>query len=173
TRGVHLMISRRGQPSTFVTVPPSWYSRWRRFVLWGSVGAIIALHAVNVFSAFYQIGVQAKVVLPFHLNVPVSWLLSTGFGLWVAVLVGWEFSIAPSTLGRLLLLPLGEALAGISTLSRGVYLLRGLAYAAVAAEHRLRISSVLGVRWRLFLLTAGVAGFAISLGGVSLLRIAT
>jgi hypothetical protein len=176
-RVIHLIGSRvtggRAQPSDPIGhYPPGWYVRRRLGVVAVSIMAIIALDALNLVTALYQVGVSPRLVLPAHLNGVVSWLITTGLALWTATLFGWEVRLYPQNGGRRLLIPLVEAIGTMSTLSRAAYLFRALPYVAVLAEHRNFYQRAFSRRWRWTWLLVLPAGFVLSLIAVSAFRVA-
>ena len=108
---------------------PSWYQVWRARV-WGvTLAAVIGLNAWNLWAAFYQIGINPRLVLPAHLNVAAAWLINLGFALWIAVLIQWEFSRGSHAPVRILFIPVMEGVvAATSTLSRFFFLLHAVPY---------------------------------------------
>jgi hypothetical protein len=150
--------------------PPSWYVRHRAAVIGVSMAAIIGFSLLNLFSAFYQVGVAIRLVLPMHLNVVASWLITTGFALWAANLFMWEIGLYPENGGRRLVIPFVEAIMTVSTLSRAAYLFRALSYVAVLANDRNFYRLGLTNHWRRAWLLLLPAGFLLSLIGVSTLR---
>jgi hypothetical protein len=122
---------------------PRWYVRHRRAVWIALVTAIAALNLWNVEAAFYQIGVNPRLVLPLRLNVGFAWLLNTGFALLVATLVHWELRLRSRTAPWALLAPLAEALAGsMSMLSRSAFVLHVGPYVLAALERRVGLASL-------------------------------
>lgn len=152
---------------------PAWYAERRPFVWAMTVIAIIAANAANSVLRFYMVGVHARVVLPFHMNVVVAWWLTVGAAMWLATLLEWERRMNGAKLsGRWMLIPIGEALVStISMLSRGFYLMKTLPY-ALALMRRATWRGI-GLRPRTAAAIAIIAfgGFGVSLIGVSWLRI--
>jgi hypothetical protein len=89
---------------------------------------LITLNLWNSKVAFYQIGVNPKLVLPVHLNVIMAWLINWGFGFILACMVDWEMRQASQpryfAIGGTLF---EAALASVSSLSRSAYLFHGAA----------------------------------------------
>jgi hypothetical protein len=171
-RLVHLVIFRAGlvAPNGW-TSAPQWYPRWRLPILSGSLVVLVALNVVNLVAAFYQIGVSPKVVLPLHLNIPISWLFVSGLSLWAATLVGWEAQRSSGSLASGFLISFTEAMASMSTLSRSAYLFRVVPYLLVVADVPDFVRAKLSRRWRTIFLLLLPLGFAVSLAAVSLLRL--
>lgn len=164
-------FGRRYGPTRSIADVPSWYRENRSALLVTSIVAIVLLHGLNLLYSFYQIGVVPKLVLPWHLNVPIAWLLSIGLAIWAAMLAGWEVALQRDATIRPWMLPLAEAVCSNSTLSRASYLFRVLPYMLAALTHRARVWQPLRARAKLLLVTLVVVGFAISLVAVSLLRV--
>jgi hypothetical protein len=173
-RALHLLLASRTRfrfAATSVSVP-SWYLRSRR-KLWiaSAVGAVL-INILNFQFAFYQVGVNPRLVLPHHLNVPVSWLVNIGFGLWFAVLIHWELARNPENLVKALLVPMLEGLVSATfALSRSIYLLHTLPYFVVFASKWKRYGKDLRGRRSSALLVCWALCFVASLIFVSLLRI--
>jgi hypothetical protein len=172
-RVVHLAtrMSERKADSPFGLRPPAWYQWMRIPVLAASFAGFVVLNGLNLVLALYQIGVIPKLVLPAHLSVVVEWLFVAGLAMWAATLIGWEAQVRSSRLGSLFLIPFGEALASVSTLSRSSYLFRAISYLLVAAEFPGFFRARLTRRWRVLFLVIVPVGLAIAIAGVSLLRI--
>ena len=175
-RLVHLVISRARRSGPRPATPlgasaPELYARMRVPILAGSVVLFISLNALNLVTATYQVGVSPRVILPGHLNVLAAWLLTSGLAIWVATLVGWETQLPSNRLGSALLVPLAEAIASASTLSRAAYLFRALPYLLVVTEFPSFFRTRLSRGWRAFILLLLPVGFLVSLALVSLLRI--
>lgn len=151
---------------------PVWFTAHRRAVWISTVFVILSLNLANLVLAFYEVGVNPRMVLPAHGNVMVAWLLKLGSALWVAVLVHWELRIARSRPDRVFLAPVGEAVVtGVSALSRGVFLFHVLPYWLVVLARRRHFLKLLGRRRLAVLAVLAVAGFILSLGAVSALRL--
>lgn len=169
-RLVHL-VTRRVKPgpaSPFSLPPPAWFLRMRSPVLVASWGSILLLNGLNFLLAFYQIGVIPRLVLPAHLSVIIEWLFVAGLAMWASTLVGWQAQ--SSQLASALLIPFGEALASLSTLSRSAFLFRALSYLLVVANFPAFFRSQLTRRWHMLLLMLVLVGFVVSIAAVTLLR---
>lgn len=106
---------------------PPFYVRFRRSIWVLALTVVLALNLWNSQAAFYQIGVNPRVVLPAHMNVVLAWLINWGFALGVACLVHWEIRLHPKKGGVALMGALVEAAsASISSLSRSAYLFHGI-----------------------------------------------
>jgi hypothetical protein len=106
---------------------PKWYPRHRRFLWMIYVAILLLLCAANYHYAFYQTGVEARLVLPAHLNVFPAWLINIGFALGLAVLVNWELAFRPERIGLLTAgIVLQAAVISVSALSRSIILFQVL-----------------------------------------------
>jgi hypothetical protein len=173
-RLLHLALAgvRRASADVAPHPVPSWYAAWRRTTWIASVLAMVALNLLNVQLAFYQAGVNPRLILPYHLNVLPGWLISIGFALWFAVLVHWEVRTHPRRLAALLVVPIVEgSIASTAALSRSLYFLHTLPYFFALARDWAKRRMALPVRTRLTLVTAWGLCFALSLTFVSALRI--
>lgn len=174
-RAVQLVFHRSHQVVELIgsdTRPvPQWFVEHRRAV-WIATGAAVAgLNVWNVGAAFYQIGVNPRLVLPLGLNVPIAWFINVGFGLLVAVLVHWELRSRPRNAATALLAPVAEAIAcSGSTLSRSAYVLHAGPYVLAAIERHRELSALVVRGRRAALAGALVLGFGVSLVLVQALR---
>jgi hypothetical protein len=125
-RVIQLSVSARtGTHSPALSAhAPRWYSHWHGTVWFSSLLAMLALNLLNFQFAFYQTGVNPTLVLPYHLNVPLGWLISIGFALWFAVLIHWEVQKSARSLAITLVVPVVESFVSTtSALSRSFYFL--------------------------------------------------
>lgn len=123
TRHRCLALAHALQPAPF------WFVRYRRLVWLATLGLILLLNVGNFYFAFYQIGVNPKLILPMRLNIPIAWLINVGFAFWLAALVHWELRAGRRTLAISLGGPIFEAfLSSVSALSRLSYLLHTVPY---------------------------------------------
>ena len=126
-----LMILRRQRYpmayDSYAGTFPEFYRKYCRWIWLATLVAIFSLSVWNFSAAFYQIGVNPRLILPARMNIGMSWLLNWGFAMWIACLVHWELRLRPSAGPGLLLAIVAEALiASVSTLSRSAYLLHAL-----------------------------------------------
>lgn len=151
--------------------PPRWFVRHRRAV-WAAFGLLVVLVDLwNVQAAFYQIGVNPRLVLPLSLNVVMAWLVNIAFALGVAVLVHWE--ITSRGAAGALVAPIVEAVVcSASTLSRSAYVLHAGPYVLAALERHRELLRLVSRTWRARLAGVIVAGALIALLGVQWLRTA-
>jgi hypothetical protein len=152
---------------------PDWYLSHRRWLWFTTIAGGIAVAGANAVGAFYETGVDPRIILPFHLNVLMGWAVDLGMALWIAVLIHWEEMATRDVPARALIAPLVEApVATISALSRGIYLFHLLPYGLVLLDDWHRLRRKLTPR-RLARLAALVAiGFVVSLAATSALRLA-
>ena len=175
-RVLHLFVTARVSFLDAIDNParniPWWYFQFRKSIWVTSNLLMISLNVVNLQTAFYQTGVNPKLVLPAHLNVPLAWLINIGFALWFAVLIHWDWKSKPNTLTNNLLVPIFEALiSSISTISRSLYILHATPYLLAFAEKWQSMRTTLVKRARTSLLVLCVLCFLVSLICVSWLRI--
>ena len=165
---------RRGRSGDFVEAPgiaPTWYIKSRVLVWLLVAGAGIALNLWNYTAAYYQIGVNPRLVLPFHLNVLTGWLISNGFAIAFATLFYWEISFRPSNIHRVLVAPFIEALmASASALSRSLYLFHAAPYIFAWIEERTKLRPYLGRKALGIYLAIFATGLVASLFLVQALR---
>lgn len=152
---------------------PDWYLSHRRWLWSATIVGGIAVAGANAVGAFYETGVDPRIILPLHLNVLIGWAVDLGAALWIAVLVHWEEMATRDVPERALIAPLVEApVATISALSRGIYLFHLAPYGLVLLDEWQRLRRKLTPR-RLVGLAALVAvGFVVSLAATSALRLA-
>jgi hypothetical protein len=173
-RGIYLLVSRAlvfGAPKTAGLYVPLWYSAWRKPVWIVSLIALATLNAWNFDAAFYQIGVNPRLILPYHLNVLAAWLINVGFAIWFAALVYWESQRHEFIPKTLFAAPVAEGLvSSLSTLSRAAYLLHVIPYLIALAERRtergFRVTPIAAILVTLLIL----AGLAASLLAVQVAR---
>jgi hypothetical protein len=170
TRGLHLFWRRRMAEEERQLTAPAWFAQWRRPVWMLTLLLIVGFNAANLKFAFFQVGVNPLLVLPWHMTVPVIWLLNIGFALWIAALAWWDYRADPRTLSRSLLAAVAEAfLASTSAFSRFIYLVHAGPYWLVLFGRGLRASLTRG---RLLVLAGAFAGFlALSIAVVFVLRV--
>lgn len=173
-RLVHL-VTRRSESeahSPFALPPPAWFLRMRIPVLVASIVGVVLLNGLNLVVAFYQIGVIPRLALPAHLSVIAQWLFVAGMAMWAATLVGWQAQPGSKRFHSALLIPFGEALASVSTLSRSAYLFRALSYLLVVANFPGLFRSLLTRRSQVLFLVMVPVGLVVAIATVSLLRVA-
>jgi hypothetical protein len=168
-RGLHLFWRRHPAEQRQLTAP-AWFTRWRRPVWILTLLLVAGLNVANLKFAFFQVGVNPQLVLPWRLTVPVIWLLNIGFALWIAALAWWDYRADPRTLSRSVLAAVAEAfLASTSAFSRFAYLVHAGPYWLVLLGRELRSSLT---RKRLALLAGAFAAvLALSIAAVFLLRV--
>ncbi len=163
-------VSARGRRSFRI---PGWYPSRRRLLWLGTAVVGIALAAANATGAFYETGVDPRIILPLHLNVLIGWGVELGVALWIAMLIHWEEMAKGESPGRALIAPLIEApIATVSALSRGIYLFHLLPYSLVLLDDRQDLWRKLSGRRQGSLAALTVVGFVLSLGATSALRLA-
>ena len=132
-RLLHLYFARR-RPARVTAVVPSWFVRFRS-MFWIAFAAVyVAVHGWNAHAAIYRIGMVTTASIP-ALDAILAWLITSGLGMAVAVLVEWELASARARPQVVLAAPALEALlSSASTLSRSMFLVRILPYIAVLAD---------------------------------------
>lgn len=154
--------------------PPGWYERYRAWAWGACLLAVVLVAGWNSVAAFYQIGVQPKLLLPLRLHILPAWLVSIGFGLALAALVQWEWARSPRALPLALTgAVLEAALSSASALSRSIYVLRVLPYVLTLADrwHAFRAGTGGARVWGV--LAAAAAGAVLTLALVTLGRLYT
>lgn len=172
-RAIQLVfLSRRTVASPIQVRPaPGFYVCYRKPMWILALLAVLALNLWNVEAAFYQIGVNPRLVLPAHLNVAIAWLINWGFALGVACLVHWEIRCRPQNASIALLGAFVEAAAAsISSLSRSAYLFHALAGLLAWFEVRRRWVARAGWQMLAWVIVAFALGFAATLVIVQTLR---
>jgi len=131
-RAAQLLLARRGEgpPTAAPETPvPEYYIRYRKLAWWLTAFVVLALHLLNLRFAFFQVGVNLKLLLPWHLHTLAGWLVNIGLALWISSLAWWEYRWEPARLSAVLWAPIVEGLlAAASGLSRLAYLLHAGPY---------------------------------------------
>jgi len=124
-RAAHLLYWRRrgGNQEDGQWIPaPAWYVRWRKQVWSATLIVATIIYAANLHFAFFQIGMNPKLILPFRINVLLAWLVNIGFALWVATLMWWAYRQDRTSLKTMMLAPMLEGyFSSVSTFSRIAY----------------------------------------------------
>ncbi len=155
-------------------VPPAWYSARVRTVWIGLLAVLLAIYVANFHYAFFQTGVNTRLVLPLKLNVLLSWACYCGIPLAVALAGGWELGRRP---GHFALMIISVAILGVvasaSLASRATTVFLMLAYVAAFLSHMpvRRVQIVRQWTWRLPAIMA--ATLCLSLLVVSWFRLDT
>lgn len=128
-RGTQLLLLKRtAAPANTAYRIPALYVRHAKAIWIVTILLTLALNFWNSKAAFYQIGVNPRLILPAHLNVIMAWLFNWGLAFWIACLVFWEVKTRPHNSYAVILGSIFEAVVGsLSTLSRSVYLFHALA----------------------------------------------
>lgn len=176
-RLIHLFASQRARagrnPAPHGSVP-AWYRGWRRWIWLATMVSVVALNLLNLHFAFYQVGVNPKLILPAHLNVLAAWLVNGGFALWISMLVFWDLQIGVGSFARNLLAPLAEALlSSISSMSRLMYLLHAGPYWIAILEKWSSMRALLTSRSLFRLMAAFAVAFGLSILVVFWLRVSS
>jgi hypothetical protein len=171
-RAAWLGVARgAGEPVPLAPPAPRWYLRARGPLWVGTLVGVLGLNLWNLEASFYQIGVNPRVVLPLHLNVPLAWGVNWGGAIAVACLAGWELRARPRSGAGVLLGSIVEAIAsGISALSRSVYLFHTVPVLLGWIETRRPRAGASGKRALLGGALIVLAGLAVSLLVVQGLR---
>lgn len=139
---------------------PRWFVRYRTAVWIVTLLALVAVNVANLQFAFFQIGVNPKVLLPLRLHILFAWLVNVGFAFWIAALLWWSTLAEPQALRRSLYIALVEAFASaVSAFSRSVYLVHATPYLLALWERRNDFKAALQRRHIILF----VGGFALGL----------
>ena len=174
-RCAHLFYWRRRgfehQDSAKISLP-LWYPRWHRLVWTATLIVAVVVYWANFHFAFFQIGVNPKLILPYHGNVITAWLVNIGVALWIAALVWWHYAHDRTSLRKTLLLPMIEGyLSSISTISSIAYLIHAAPQFLTLWEARSALRQALDRRRILILVGSFLVIFALSIVTVFQLRI--
>jgi hypothetical protein len=151
---------------------PEWYPRHRVWIWPATLILMVLLNVLNLHYAFFQIGVNPKLILPLKLNVLVGWLLNVGFAFWIAALVHWEQLSGKPALGMALLAPIAEAfVSSVCTLSRLTYLLHTAPYWVALCEKWKSLRTQLSGHKAGMLIAAFLLAFVVSVYSVFWLRV--
>jgi hypothetical protein len=132
-------LRRQVRPPLRPPEVPRWYAD-RPLTAW--IVTIVGLAAVavaNQTAAFYQIGVETRVILPLRTHVVLAWLVGTGGGLLVALLVDLESRRTRRlrhTMAVLAVIAAESVAMSVSALSRGLVVFRLLPYWLVRLRYR-------------------------------------
>lgn len=151
---------------------PEWFVRWRQPVWTLTLILVVVVNAANLQFAFYQIGMNPKLILPLRMHVLLAWLVNIGFALWFAALVWWDYRNDRSSLAAKLVLPMIEAFfSSVSTLSRLVYPLHAGPYWVALYENRGQFSRALLPRHVIKLVASFLCLFVLSIVLVFVFRV--
>jgi len=151
---------------------PEWYPRHRVWIWPATLILMVLLNALNFHYAFFQVGVNPKLILPLKLNVLVGWLINVGFAFWIAALVHWEQLSEKPSLGTALLAPIAEAfVTSVCALSRLTYLLHTAPYWVALCEKWNSLRRQLSGRKTGMLIAAFFLAFVTSVYAVFWLRV--
>jgi hypothetical protein len=130
-RALHIALSLRETDINHSGDKNSLYKPSKqKYVIWLiSLISFLALLIVNYHYSFYQIGINPKVVLPYHLNVIVSWTIAWGGGLFFGLLAYDQIKKnSQANYFMLVLLLAISCCVTLSTMSRSTYLFYGASY---------------------------------------------
>ena len=173
-RCAHLAYRRTQQRSDQPAneAAPDWFVRWRRPVWISTSVLLVAVNALNLHFAIFQIGMNPKLILPLHGNVLLAWLVNIGFALWIAALLWWDYNNDRRTLGRNFIAPMLEAFfSSISAFSRIVYPVHAGPYWLAVWEERKNLGDMMAGRRLVVLIACFLLFFAASIVTVFGLRI--
>ena len=168
-----LLIALRRSETRQVHPPvPLWFARATRPVWVVTLLLVILGNAANCFGRFYMVGLHEVVVLPLRLNALISWWLTWGAAIWIALLLGWELRLGRSRLRTLVVAPIAEAaITSTIMLSRGAFLMKVLPYFLVFAHKRLRERFAVNMKFVAALGAISIVLFGLTLISVSGLRL--
>jgi hypothetical protein len=131
-RAAHIWWCARARSAERTLSAPSWFLRYRR-TLWAlTIAVLVAVNLANLEFAFYQIGINPKLLLPARLHVLLAWSVNIGIALWIAALAWWDYQS-----GRRATLLMGfveAAASSASTFSRMLFLVHAGAYCLTLVE---------------------------------------
>ena len=170
-RLMHLAWRRWRAAATWSASAPAWYPRYRTALWILTVAGIVVVNAANLQFAFFQIGINMKLLLPLRLHVVAAWLINIGFAVWIAALLWWDYLARPASLVRNVGVAFSEAfLSPTSALSRLGYLVHATPYWLALWEERARIANALTRRRIAILVALFMAFFIASVFTVFVLR---
>lgn len=152
-------------------VVPSWYLRFPG-VVWGvAVLCAVFLYVMNYFFAFFQIGVNSHVALPFGLGAVLAWLCYCGAIIAFYLVLDWESKRREDrTWPMVWSLCLLGILVSVSLLSRATMIFLYLSFVLTLFFYNKHIFFKLWSAWRWRVLVLPVVSLFISLFLVSWLR---
>lgn len=133
-------VVKRLDSIEFGSKVPFWYLSARKW-LWGGVWvAIILLPIINVTFGISQVGIVPSLILPWHLNALVIWLMGFGLAALIFTLVHWDHTLKQGWVmggGGVL----AEAFfSSLSSISRAMYIFKTLPYLIVLFARRFSVS---------------------------------
>lgn len=99
---------------------PYWYARFRKWIWFGTLAAVVIVTFVNFWLGINQAGLLPQHHLPFKLNAIIIWCLYSAFAFWIAMLVWWD--VCSGLAFRFEALVFEGVLSSITILSRGLYM---------------------------------------------------
>ncbi|TWC34980.1 hypothetical protein FBY03_11125 [Pseudomonas sp. SJZ079] len=153
---------------------PNWYLRFPGFMWVSLILFSVVLYVTNYFFAFYQTGVNSRLVLPFGLGAVFAWLCYCGSIIVFYLMLDWEyFRRKDRTWPLVWSLCLLGVLVSVSLLSRATVVLLFLSFSMVLIFHKKDLLLQLWGSWRWRILVLPVLSLFISLVLVSWFRMNT
>jgi hypothetical protein len=160
--------------STTGRIVPGWYVRFPGFIWISLMLLSVVLYVANYFFAFYQTGVNSRLVLPFGLGAVFAWLCYCGLIIVFYLVLDWEYLRRKDRTWPLVWsLCLLGVLVSVSLLSRATVVLLFLSFSMVLFFHKKNLLLQLWRSWRLRILVMPVLFLSISLVLVSWFRMST
>ena len=144
----------------------------RRYACWGVIfSVVIALSLFNYHFAIYQIGVIPRLILPFHFNAIIAFLITIAFPLIMTFLLWLSFQSKKTNvkmLGLVVFISLSTILS-LSTLSRSFFLIMTIPLGLLLIYGR-HSGFILSISTRMIAIVLVVAAFSSTVVGVTFLR---
>lgn len=152
-------------------ITPSWYPS-ARIWLWGAIGAvIITLPIFNWIYGISQIGIVPSLILPWHLNAVIIWLVGFGVAAMLFTLIHWDHALKSNWMAGMVGVFAEALLSSVSSISRAMYIFKTVPYLVVLYAKRLPANRI-GVRGKLWIASMWACLLAVSLTLVTVLRYA-
>ena len=119
---IFLMQKHKGvcvvKPDLFFV--PYWYARFRKWIWFGTLIAVVFVTVVNFWFGINQSGLLPKHHFPFKLNAIIIWCLYSGFAFWMSALLWWD--VCSGLTLRFEALIFEGLLSSVAIMSRSLYM---------------------------------------------------